>query len=249
MKVIILAAGRGSRLGNYTKELPKALVDINGKSLIQRQIDLLRKNDIRKIIVITGFNPEKFNLENVSYIEDVNFDKHEQLGSLIAASSELSEDVLVIFGDILFHEKIIKQILSSDDDIAIPIDLNWTKSYEKRIDNPIELAGKVLVKDRKIIEFSENLPIRSKGYLIGEFLGIIKLKNNGAQILKKYLNGLEKNHKGKFHDAESFESAKITDILQELVDSGVDVNPIFVEGKWCEIDTPTDLEIARENFL
>ena len=138
MKAIILAAGRGSRLGNYTKELPKALVDINGKSLIQRQIDLLRKNDIRKIIVITGFNPEKFNLENVSYIEDVNFDKHEQLGSLIAASSELSEDVLVIFGDILFHEKIIKQILSSDDDIAIPIDLNWTKSYEK-YDNVFKL--------------------------------------------------------------------------------------------------------------
>ena len=67
--------------------------------------------------------------------------------------------------------------------------------------------------------------------------------------LKKYLNELEKNHKRKFHDAESFESAKITDILQELVDSGVDVNPIFVEGKWCEIDTPRDLEIARENFL
>ena len=73
MKVIILAAGQGSRLGNYTKVLPKALVDINGKSLIQRQIDLLRKNDIKKIIVITGFNPEKFNLENVSYIEDVNY--------------------------------------------------------------------------------------------------------------------------------------------------------------------------------
>ena len=84
---------------------------------------------------------------------------------------------------------------------------------------------------------------------IGEFLGIIKLRNISTVILQKHLQQLRKTHKGKFHDAESFESAKITDILQELVDSGVDVNPIFVEGKWCEIDTPTDLEIARENFL
>ena len=40
MKAIILAAGRGTRLGHYTKEIPKGLVDINGKSIIERQIEL-----------------------------------------------------------------------------------------------------------------------------------------------------------------------------------------------------------------
>mgnify|MGYP006965286303 CR=1 FL=1 len=54
---------------------------------------------------------------------------------------------------------ILQQILSFNSNFGVAVDLNWTKSYEKRIDNPIELAGKVLIKNKKIIEFSENLQL------------------------------------------------------------------------------------------
>ena len=62
MKAIILSAGSGSRLGNLTKELPKSLVDVNGKPIIQRQIETFRNNGIKEIIVIVGPNKEKFQL-------------------------------------------------------------------------------------------------------------------------------------------------------------------------------------------
>ena len=55
MKVIILAAGRGKRLGHYTKEIPKPLIDINGKSIIERQIELFKKNGITEIFVVRGY--------------------------------------------------------------------------------------------------------------------------------------------------------------------------------------------------
>ncbi len=248
LKAIILAAGAGSRLNEITGGSPKPLVDINGISLIQRQINLLKKKSIDKIIVIRGFKSNEFKLEDVSFVNDDDYDEHDQLGSLISAESEFNDELLIIFGDILFDEDILEQILSSKLDFATAIDLDWTKSYEKRTDNPIELAGKVLVKDGKIIEFSENLPIKKEGFLIGEFLGMIKIQKNVVEVLRKTLGSLRKTHEGEFHDAESFQVAKITDMLQELIELDVEINPVFVKGNWCEIDTPMDLEIAREKF-
>ena len=71
MKAIILSAGYGSRLGNLTKELPKSLVDVNGKSIIERQIEILRNNGIKEIIVIIGANKNKFQLNNVTPIKKI----------------------------------------------------------------------------------------------------------------------------------------------------------------------------------
>ena len=93
MKAIILAAGRGSRLGNYTKELPKALVDINGKSLIERQISSLRKHGVNEIFVVTGYKKNKHVLKDVEYFFNPKYSKTEQLGSLMVARKKIFGDV------------------------------------------------------------------------------------------------------------------------------------------------------------
>ena len=59
---------------------------------------------------------------------------------------------------------------------------------------------------------------------------------------------LEKSHTGKFHDADSLNKAKLVDILQELIDSKIEISPLIISGKWCEIDTPMDLERAKKIF-
>jgi len=249
LKVIILAAGKGSRLEGSTLDLPKPLIDINGISLIQRQINSLKEKNISKIIIIRGYNPDKFQLNNVSYIDDKNFENHDQLGSLIVGINEINEDVLIIFGDILFDEDIIQQILSAEEELVVAVDLDWKNSYEERGDNPIELAGKVLIKDNQILEFSEKLPTEKSGYEIAEFLGIIRIKKSKTDEVRKILDTLQKNHEGKFHDAQSFQFAKLTDFLQEMIDSEIKISPVFIKGQWCEIDTPMDLELARKKFL
>lgn len=248
MEAIILAAGQGSRLAESTLDLPKPLVDINGISLIQRQINLLQKKSISKITIIRGYKLDKFQLKNVNYVNDKKFDEHDQLGSLISAIHEIKNDVLIIFGDILFDENIIKQMIQSKEEITVAVDSNWRKSYEVRSDNPIELAGKVLIKNNQIIEFSENLPIKKEGFEIDEFLGLIKIKKNKTEQIRNLLKELMKNHKGKFHDAKSFQYAKLTDFLQELIDLRFKITPVIINGDWCEIDTPMDLELARKKF-
>ena len=129
MKAIFIAAGRGSRLGSLTEDLPKPLVDINGKSIIERQIELLRKKNIDDIIIVTGYKKEKFEFKNVKYIFNPNFLIDEQAGSLMSARQKFSGDVLIMFGDILFDEHILQQVFDSSGDISIAIDKDWEKSY------------------------------------------------------------------------------------------------------------------------
>ena len=249
MKAIFIAAGVGLRLKNITKDLPKPLVDVNGKSIIERQISLLRKNNVNDIIVVTGYKKEKFTFKNIKYIHNPNFREQEQTGSLMVARSEIVGDILIMFGDILFEETILQQMLNSKCDIVIAIDKNWEKSYEERPDNPKSEADKVLIKDDKVIQISaKNIKINNNDNDVGELLGLMKLSPKGSKILIEQYKKLENSHVGKFHDAPSFKKAKFVDILQELLSLGIIITPVSIIGKWCEIDTKHDLEIAKKMF-
>ena len=248
MNAIILAAGSGLRLGKYTHDIPKALVDVNGKSILERQISLLRKHKVNEIFVVTGYKKEKYVLKDVEYFFNSKYSETEQLTSMMTARRKIFGDVLIIFGDIIFDSNILKQVLTSNYDITVPIDIDWEKSYEERSDNPKSLADKILISQNKIVQISaKEISLEPKNK-VGEFLGIIKLSTNGSRILVKKYEELEKLHTGKFHDADSLEKAKLVDILQELIDSKIEIFPSIICGKWCEIDTPKDLERAKKIF-
>tara|TARA_B100001167_G_scaffold184881_1_gene144621 strand:- start:94 stop:843 length:750 start_codon:yes stop_codon:yes gene_type:complete len=248
MKAIILSAGYGSRLGNLTKELPKSLVDINGKSIIDRQIETFRNNGIKEIIVIIGPNKDKFQLKNIEYVVDKKFHDHEQLGSLMAANKHFQNDVVISFGDVIVDNNIMKQVIESTYDIGVAIDLNWGKKYENRTQHPKSEADLALIKSNKLIKIKKNLN-PTENHQLGEFLGIIKLNNVGS---KKFLNIFERlnsSHQGEFHDASSLQKAYLTDMIDELIQVNEVVNPIFVDGVWFEIDTIEDLENIREKIV
>jgi len=249
MKVIFIAAGYGSRLKPETKDIPKPLIEINGSSILQRQVSLFQKHGIDDIVIIVGPEKEKFNLKNLRYINDIDFDKHEQLGSLMTAKSEINNDVIILFADILFDEQILNQILQSTADIAIALDLDWEKSYLERTDNFSSEADKILIKNDEIIKISKNINSHNIDENVGEFLGLLKLSNLGSDIFTEMYDNLLENHEGKFHDAVSFTNAKLLDFLQEILESNQKLTPISVKGKWCEIDTPLDLKRARKLFV
>jgi phosphoenolpyruvate phosphomutase len=246
MKAIFIAAGEGSRMGNLTKMIPKPLIDINGVSILGRQICLLQKFGIDEIIVIRGPHPETYKL-NVQYVDDVGFQEHDQLGSLMVAKKNIKNDTLIIFGDILFDESILVKILEDKNDISIAIDMNWEK-YESRHENPIEEADKVVISDGKIKRIFKDMQEIDKKLDIGEFIGLMKLTKKGSDNFNRIYDKLKIAKNEKFHDALSFEKAKLVDFLQEIIDHDIEIEPIIINGKWCEIDTLEDLELAKKIF-
>ena len=248
MKAIILSAGFGSRLGDLTKGIPKSLVDVNGKSIIQRQIETFRNNGIKEIIVIVGPHKEKFQLNDVEYVIDKNFHEHEQLSSLMTASKYFQNDIVISFGDVIVDNKIMKQIVESTYEFGIAVDLNWEKNYENRDQHPKSEADNVLINNGKILKIKKNITQCKDNEIIGEFIGIMKISEKEIKNFKNVFYKLKKSHDGRFHNAPSLEKALISDMLQELIVSGIRVSPIYVSGKWCEIDTPQDLQKARKIF-
>ena len=127
MKLLILAAGSGTRLGDLTEFIPKSLVEINNKTILERQMNIFQKFQKNNVIVIAGPNKDKFSKFNVEIFEDLEYNKHEQLGSLISINRYFDEDVIVIFSDIIFDEKIFQDIINIKCDIGIALDKNWKK--------------------------------------------------------------------------------------------------------------------------
>ena len=85
-------------------------------------------------------------------------------------------------------------------------------------------------------------------HVVGEFLGLMILSETGSKIFVENYLKLLQTHQGPFHKSASLKKAYLTDILQELIDLGYNIDPIIVNGKWCEIDTPQDLERAKKLF-
>ena len=248
MKAILIAAGEGSRMGALTKNLPKPLVDVNGSSIIERQLALLRKNSILDIVIITGPYSEKFDFANVNYVNDKNFKEHDQLGSLMCAKDNLDDDVIILFADIIFEESILEQILESKHDVTIAVDMNWKELYRNRKNNSFSDADKVIIENGKATRIFKKMKENDKNFTIGEFIGLMKLSQNGAKQFKEEYEKLEFSHSGTFHDAETLQTAKLIDILQDLIEKQIKVNTISITGKWCEIDTTEDLSVAKRLF-
>ena len=248
MKIIFIAAGSSTRLGTKTLNFPKGLIKINNNSIMGIQLDLFKNKKIDNIVIITGPNADKFNFKNVTYINDTNHKKHDVLGSLMVAKSHMNNEMITTYSDIIFDEKILNSIVEFKGDIGIAIELNWEKRYINRDQHPKSEADNVIIQNGEIVKIRKNISESKDDQIIGEFIGLMKLSKEGAKIFKNKYSELEKTHIGKFHNAPSLERAYLTDMLQELINSGLKISPIIINGNWCEIDTPQDIEIAKKKF-
>ena len=248
MRIIIIAAGSSTRLAKETANTPKGLLKINDKSIIDFQLDLFKKNHLPDITIIIGPDKQKFELKNVNYIQDYEFQNHDVLGSLMAAKSVMNDELLTSYSDIIFDKNVLQSMLDFKDDIGIAVDLTWEKNYVNRDQHPTSQADNVLINGDEILQIRKSISKCKKNEKIGEFLGLMRLSKKGSKILLDKYSELEMSHQGKFHDAPSLEKALISDMLQELIDSEINVEPIYVSGKWCEIDTPQDLTTAKKLF-
>lgn len=248
MKAIILAAGSSTRLGNLTKTIPKGLLEINGVSIIQKQIDIYRKIGMDEIIIIVGPNSEKFSFKNVKYVHDLNYEEHEVLGSLMTAREFMDEGFIMTYSDIIYEESILKSILNSNNSLTVAVDLEWEKNYQNRNQHPKTQADNVLIQNEKIQKIKKNIIKEKDEQILGEFIGIMKISKEGVKEFIDVFLELNQTCEGKFQNAPTFKKAYLTDLLQELIDRKKDVFAQIIKGNWMEIDTPQDFEKANNEF-
>ena len=242
MRVIILAAGMGSRLRPLTNDKPKCMIKLFNETLIERQIKIFHSCNINDITIVTGYRNEMIDIPDVNYVKNENYETTNMNESLFCALDPSNSHVLVTYSDIVFEQKIIQQMLEITDGIRLAVNLNWKKYYQNRKNHPLSEAENVLVENERILQIRKNISKSLQNQQIGEFLGIMMLSSDHVKILLERYSYLKKNHIGAFHNSSSLSNAYITDMLQEIINCGINVNPVFTEGRWFEIDTPEDLK-------
>jgi len=246
MKVIILAAGMSSRLRPLTSNKPKCMLKLFNETPLERQIKIFRNYNINDITIVTGYRSEVIDISNVNYVKNENYATTNINESLFCALEPSNGPVLVTYSDIVFEQKIIQQMLEITDGIRLAVDLDWKKHYQNRTMHTLSEAENVLVENGRILQIRKNIPKSSQNQQIGEFLGIMTLSSDHVKILLERYSYLKNNHIGTFHNSSSLSNAYITDMLQEIINYGINVNPVFTQGRWCEIDTPEDLKNAEK---
>ena len=139
-KAIIIAAGPGKRLMPLTKDKPKCMLDINGKTLLQRQIEVFKQCGVDDIIVITGHKKNAVNYPGLKYVYNVDYQTNNILESMFCAENEMNGEFIVTYSDIWFDKSVLEKLLNSGKDISLIVDRNWQDHYEERYQHPIEEA-------------------------------------------------------------------------------------------------------------
>ena len=236
-KVILLTAGEGKRLRPYTLDRPKCMVQIDGLSLIDRQLAVLYAEGLNNIVMIGGYRSEMLKRDNIKIINNPRFFETNMVWSLFCAQEELEGDIIVSYGDIVYSRKILQSLLKSNADIAITIDKNWESYWKLRNEDPLDDAETLkLDKDGSVSEIGKKPKILDE--IEGQYMGLIKLSPRGVRQMKKL-----------FHDSvirgnllgKDVENAFMTDLLQGLIDEGLPIKAVEVFDCWVEVDTVDDL--------
>lgn len=240
MKVIVLAAGMGSRLMPLTAEKPKCMVELARKPLLQRQIATLRAGGADEIIVIGGYRSERLDADFDKLVLNPDYDSTNMVTTLFCALDHMTstEDLIISYGDIVFEPRVLQALLDCDAPIATAVDLEWRKLWGLRLENPLDDAETLILRDEDYITELGRKP-QSYDDIQGQYIGLTKVR---ADYVRPFVDRWQGMDREAVYDGQSFANLYMTSFLQHLIDTGTDIRAAFIESGWLEVDTIQDLE-------
>lgn len=234
MQAIIMAAGRGSRLGTLTDNIPKAFLKVKEYRLIDYNIALLHENDVKDILIVVGYKAELYEelakeRAGITCIYNPFYEHCNVLGSFFVAQEKLKdEDTIYLHADTLCEPGIFREMAQDNRDIVMPVDFKACDSE----------AMKVVTKEGEIVKISKEIPeVEAEG----EFVGMAKLSRNVMPAIKAASQKLMREGCLKSY----FEGA-----IQEVIDNGgYSVPALPTDNRfWGEVDFEEDYIFVKENL-
>ena len=245
-KAVILAAGKDTNLFPLTEDIPKALLDVKGKTILQRQIEMLRMIGINDIAVVRGYKKDQINFPNLEYFDNDDYENTGILVSLFLARKFMDRDMVVLYGDILFEIGILKRLIETRYNTTLVVDRGWKRRYQvSHEEHPSAPELTTLSDKEREIEISSvgvGLPETNS---TSEFIGLAKLSTSACSVLKDlYEKVYCVNEDKKFYQAEHIRNASFVDFIQELINRGEKVSALEIWRKWIDVDTFEDYRNA-----
>lgn len=242
-RAVILAAGRGSRMGSLGDAQPKCLVEFLGQPLIEWQIDALRAAGIPEIVLVTGYRAEGLASYGDAQRHNADWATTNMVHTLSMARDILVTPgaTIVAYADLVYEPRVVTALGRARNDIATAIDLRWERLWRARFEDPLDDA-ETLKRDGNGMLLEIGRKPGSLDEVQGQFMGLTRMTQAGAEMFLKAFDSAVRGDTAPFGPRDAA-NAYFTDLLQRLIDNGVGVGGIETEGGWLEFDNADDVAL------
>ena len=234
VKGIVLAAGRGSRMGDLTEHSHKCLTILDGKSLLDWQLSSMNQAGINDVTIVTGY---KSSLLKGAFekIQNSRWNQTNMVSSLFCCDRP-TIDTIVSYSDILYSSIHVRKLIENQGDIVITSDKLWLQLWSIRFENPLDDAESFKTDGDILKEIGKKVDKISS--IEGQFMGLIKFSPKGWDICYNLF---------KTFPQKKQDDLDMSTFLSHLIKSEK-VNVVFIEGNWCEIDSLNDLNTYKKKL-
>jgi choline kinase len=250
MRPIVIGAGRGSRLGPETDEIPKALVPVMGRPMLEWILDALGAAGFARkdVVFICGYRAEvvRSRYPELTYVENHDWEHNNILASLLCAREHLRGGFVSTYADIVYTGAVVKKLVAAPHPIVLACDTDWRRRYVDRSQHPESDAEKMRAEGNRVVELSRRIHSERAS---GEFIGVMKATPEGADAIISAFDRVAAEWTGKgqtWREGRAFERAYLIDLLQNMIEHGARLERVNTHGWYMELDTREDLACAEK---
>ena len=244
MRPVLIGAGRGSRLQHRTEEIPKTLVEVMGRPMLEHILDALKEGGFSRndVVFVCGYKADvlRARYPEFTYVENRDWENNNILASLLCAREHLKDGFVSSYTDIIYRPECVKDVVASPHDKVLVCDTDWRRRYVRRTQHPEHDAEKMIAKGDRVVEVSRTIPSEDAS---GEFIGVAKLGADGAREMCEAFDVARMSEKTL--GDRPFEKAYLIHLWQWMIDRGSDFHRVDTHGGYMELDTLEDLELAQ----
>jgi L-glutamine-phosphate cytidylyltransferase len=247
VRAIVIGAGRGSRLGHNTDQIPKTLVEVMGRPMLDWILEALSSAGFTRkdVVFVCGYAEDvvRARYPEFTFVRNEDWANNNILLSLMCARRYLADGFLSTYADIVYDGDVVQKLVASQADIALGCDTAWRRRYVGRTQHPETDAEKLRADGTRVLEISRTIESERAS---GEFIGVMKLSADGARVFCDAFDRAELAYGGgMFREGRSFQKAYLLDLLQEMLEAGASMHRENTAGGYMEIDTGQDLAMAE----
>jgi phosphoenolpyruvate phosphomutase len=241
-------------LSQTLKDSPLCMVDIGGKPLLARQMEVLQACGVNNVTVVGGHLADKIRVEGADVLTNKDYLTTGIMHSFMSGTQDSNAPCVLIYGDVIHDQRLIEQLLKSPHAITIVIDRAYRTlpSRDKKVDLVYAEHSKAdggrnvsMSAYKNILSIGAGLDPSVANY---EFAGIALFKSEGLTQLRQTWQKAKACYDGNFYGSTSLQKADLNDFFQYMIDEGISVYGLEVEHGWSEIHSASDLERVRKHF-
>jgi choline kinase len=234
MRALILAAGRGRRMGATGDARPKCLVELAGKPLLERQMAALYGGGVTEIGVVRGWRAAMLERPGLAYFDNPRWSETNMVVSLRAAAAWLSAAPLIVsYADIFYRRELVRGLAAAAGELVLAYDRDWRTLWTRRFDDPlgdaetfrVDPAGRLLEIGGKTDRIEA---------IQGQYMGLLKFTPAAWRAAAGLLDEL---------DPAARDRLDMTALLGRLLARDYPIATRATDGNWGEVDNPSDLAL------